>query len=305
MRIHRHNVVLALFVGLLAVVSVSLEEPGPIQREMRRLFPEFYLDRAERVVLEQGEARLTLERDSRGDWAIQELFGYPARSAYIDSLLVRAGSVQNHDLVSTRADQHREYGVSGEGVRVQVLDAQGAALADYLQGHALTGTPGSYVRLSDSDEVYRAVGLRSLQPDAATLLESNLLRIDPISVRRLTLALGDQPEKSFTRVEGSTDRWRGEGGATAESPRLELFLADLNRVFVDGVAAGEPLPEVESRPLLRVGLDLVDGGEIDLRLGGVQEDGRVLATRSDRPFTVQLDAGTRERLEELLGSLSR
>lgn len=305
MRVYRHNVLLALLVALLAVVSVSLEEPGPIQREMRRLFPDFYLDRAERLVLEQGEMQLTLERDSLGEWAIMDLFGYPARSAYIDSLLVRAGSIQNHDLVSTRADQHGEYGVSGEGVRVRVFDAQGAALADYLQGHALTGTSGSYVRLTDSDEVYRAVGLRSLSPDAATLIESNILRVDPITVRRLTLALGEEPEMTFERVAGSTDRWLVEGGATADSPRIELFLSDLNRIFVDGVAGGEPLPELDARPLLRVGLGLVDGSEIDLRLGGVQEDGRVLAARSDRPFTVRLDAGTRERLEELLQALTR
>lgn len=293
MRLYRRNLVLLGLVVALAAVDAALERPGPVEREVGRLFPDLYVDRAARLSLARGDERLDLARDADGRWTVEQLGGYPGFSDQIDLFLTRLSSVTNLDLLTDRPTAHAEYGVDDAGIAVRIEDERGAELAAFVQGLEVPREGASYLRLAAGAEVYRVLGLRALALDPLRQwVDPRLVDVEPILVRRLTLAgplVGDDAI-AFERVEGTTDAWTRVGRGRAPRDQVALALRDLKRVFLDAVEGADP--GGISDPRLIVELELRDGALRRLVFGAEDADGAVRVQRGGEPWLLRLSPAT-------------
>lgn len=304
MKLYRRNVILLGVVLLLAAVDVALERPGPVQREVGRLFPELLVDRAARLSLARGDERLDLVRDADGGWTVEQLGGYPGFSDQIDLFLTRLGSVTNLDLLTDLAAAHAEYGVDEAGLSVRVEDASGAPLAAFVQGLEVAREGASYLRLADGTEVYRVLGLRALSLDPLRQwVDPRLVGFEPILVKRLTISgpAAGENALTFTRVEGTTDAWTREGGGRAPKSQVPLVLQDLRRIFLDGVV-GEDAAGIAD-PRLVIELELRDASVRRLTFGAEDADGAVHVQRGGELWLLRLSPATWSAIQAMVRRL--
>jgi len=303
--IYRRNLLLAALVLALALVELLLDDSGPAPRAVGRLFPDLYADRAARIELARGDARLELARDAAGSgWSLPGSFGYPAFEPTVDNFLNGMTGLTTLDLLTDRPEAHREYGVGEEGLSVRVLDADGKPLAALVQGAPLARESGSYVRREGEDEVYRARSMRPLVLEASGWMDARLLSFaEPLvsSIRATGAALEAPLER--TRDE-RPDHWLRPDGSRALADAVRGALRDLaGRFFVDRVVAARAADLDFGEPRLVLELGLVDGGTLRLLVGrdaNAEEGGGVLIAREPGGFVLDLP---RASFEALLGVL--
>jgi len=285
-RISPLNWGLAALVVVLVAAEVGLERGEPAPREVGRLFPELFADRAARIELAGGGEPLEIVLEGQ-TWVLSGHHDFPARPEQVERLLRALTSLTTLDLLSEDAASHDEYGVGADARRVSIWDGSGELLAGLVQGADVPTGNASYVRRLGLDQVYRAPRLTAIPAEPKYWLDRAWLGFEPALVTsvRISGPLCDPPLE-FERREGTVDHWTRDGEQV--SPRVvKDFAQTMRSLFLDEVVAPRDTPEALGPLQLRVEVSLLDGRELSAYFGATV-DGGVLARRADDDWTVRL-----------------
>lgn len=168
------------------------------------------LNDATRIVMTKAERALTLERKGEG-WVVASKDGYPAQFEPIKQLLLVLAQTQ---LVEPKTANEAHFGrlgvddpPGGQGNRLEVSDASGAALATVVLGNT-AGPPGkeqseAFVRTGALDRAFlaRAAGQAALafDPDPMSFIERTLFQVDRPRVREVVIERPGEPPVRLAR----------------------------------------------------------------------------------------------------------
>ncbi len=279
MRLSRTNLFLLLGVLVLGGLDYLGSAPGGSQRVVERLFPTFFADQAQRVLLEGPEGSVELERGEKG-WVCTNRFGYPARADWTAHLMRAMASLTTLDLLSADPKRHGEYGLDDQAVRVRIWSDEEVPLVDLLQGRDAPGGRACYVRRFGEDEVYRAPNLTRISTNVVSWLDLYWLRFEPLLVKEIRIESADLSEaREFVREE-KRYVWRRGEQVVARSQVEELLKTAASLFLADVVAPPEDAEERLGEVALHLELTLLDDRVLVAEFGGPR-DGRVLARRRD------------------------
>ncbi|MGJ3233014.1 MAG: DUF4340 domain-containing protein [Oceanicaulis sp.] len=142
---------------------------------------------AARIEITTREEQFALEREGEG-WVMPSRGGYPVRAERIAELDAALASLSYERAMTRDPEKFPRLGLGapgegGDGVRVTVLDAGGAVLADLVVGAARDGG-GAYVRPAGAERAYAASGSAPELGDPGLWLGLEFWDIDPSAVAR-------------------------------------------------------------------------------------------------------------------------
>lgn len=305
MRLTRANVLLLVALAGLVAAEIGLQRSGPVEREIERLFPDLFRDRAARFLLEGAGVSVEGRRTTEGTWILPEHFDHPANEVSVDLLLTALTSLTTLDLLSEDPARHGSYRVGqGQALVVRVWDEQGELLAALVQGAEVDGA--TYVRRLAQDAVYRAPRLRTIRLDPRLWLETRWLAFEPATVTEVRLG-GTLLERRLVlqRDPTSVERWSVEGGADVRPQRVKDLLRVLQTLHLEGVVAPRMGEADFGEPQLELSLGFLDGATASGLFGATTPEGGVLACRDPQTFVVRFGRATWELLRGQLAELVR
>lgn len=302
MRLTRVNVVLLVLVVALGALDLVRSGGGAPPREVGRLFPDFFVDQAERMEVAGPDGEVQLRRSEEG-WACASRFDHPARADWTSQLTRALASLTTLDLLTEDPARHGDYGLDEGATRVRVWSESGELVVDLVQGD---DTPDSsracYVRRFGDDAVYRAPSLQRIPAEPSSWLDSLWLGFEPAVVKGVRVASPDLEEPLELTREERRYVWRA-GDRTVPKSKVDALLDAARGLFVSDAVAGAgdgaaALGEVALRLELVLLDDSVLVGEF-----GAPEDGVVRARRRDPDgWVVELPAqGVELLVERALG----
>ena len=301
MSLDRRNLVLGAVLALLAATHLLLAPGGTGRRAVSPLLPSFAAERAAWIRIERAGEALELVR--RGEvWRVDQRHGFPALLWVVDGLLGTLAGLSTADLVGAEGDSHALYGLDEGAVRVRVRDHAGADLADFYQGRPEGLASGSYVRLADADQVYRASSFPPLEVAPKAWVDTRLLDVDFAAVTSIRASLaGASEELALTRTEDGRWRRSPDGRMLRGADVDPLLIAGGNLYFAD-VRGVLPL-----EPETRIAFTAEDGVLVEILLGPELDAEFRAASRADwdPAWVVELPAASAERLERLVRDLTR
>ncbi len=244
---------------------------------------------AEAITIATKDSTYRIARTQRG-WALSDRGDYPVARERLAQFAEGLASLTYVRPMTRDPAKFDRLGLGdpakgGEGVLVQVQNAQGALLANLMLGI----TPaGIYMRQTDGAQTWALKGELPPLKDPAQWLELTPLTIDPARITRVAVQPAEGPAYVLVRVEGTSD-------FALEAPYdryLVLTPDGLNaagRAFAflkpNDVAAA---PAIASLPTARVAMRTADGLVID---GELHQQGArhwlKLVARGDTPGASQ------------------
>ena len=298
MKLTRVNVVLLVLVMALAALELARGRGGAPPREVGRLFPEFFVDQAERVEVVGPDGTLELRQGEAG-WVCASRFGHPARADWTGQLTRALASLTTLDLLSDDPGRHGDYGLDEGATRVRVWNESGELVVDLIQGD---DTPDAsracYVRRFGDDAVYRAPSLERIPAEPARWLDSMWLSFEPAVIKAVRVVSPDLEAPLELTREDKRYIW-SDGDRTVAKRKVDSLLDAARGLFVSDVVAGPAdgaleLGEVALRLELTRLNDVVLVGEFS-----EAQDGVVRARRRDPDgWVVELPAKSVELLVE-------
>ena len=148
------------------------------------------------VVTDAATATTLVRKDD--SWVSETFGGYPADKAIVRQFLYSVTKLQRLEPKTTNPKLFERLGLTppdaagSRAVRVQLLDGQGKALADYLQGDAPAGaerpTETRFYLLQDGEsQTWLAGGGQRADADPAAWIGKDLINIDQERVKELTV----------------------------------------------------------------------------------------------------------------------
>lgn len=160
MKYERQILVLSVAAAALAVSLVVGLLTTPAARSTRAdrsaALPTFLRERVNTIEMAGGETVLVRTGDGWGVGLSAEL-SVPARIERVDALLDALAGARVRRLVTTNRTRHAELGF-GTPLSVILRDSDGTLLLALETGDAVSGGPGLYARLDDSDRVVEIDG---------------------------------------------------------------------------------------------------------------------------------------------------
>ncbi len=252
--------VLTLLVGAgLAVSIMSTPHPatrggGPIAAfPLLAEAPE----EAAQILVTRPEGSYRLQRSAAaGLWLLPDKGGYPAESRKIAKLLnglagltlyeAKTAQPENLDLLDLAGPREGPH----QGPRIQVFDAAGQPLADAVIGKTREnlgqiGRDGLYLRYSDGDQAWLALGDLVVPQSALALLDQSLVSLPASVIARIEVTppdgsaplVAERPSRDTTafRLEPPPE------GAAAAGPALSAMAGALRTLVFDDVRPAEAL----------------------------------------------------------------
>jgi hypothetical protein len=182
-------------------VSLSQRDTKPAgDGEPKLLIQGLDLDQIGIVTLGTGKDQVTLERQGK-QFVVKEKESYPANTKQVNELLADCMNITTTDLYSSNPKNFEDLGVTETKARtiVRFAKADKQPITGVVIGNSRgEGGPGSYVRRTDSNDVYIATDVPYIQTGATSYLDQELLTLKNDTIASVTLK--DPNGKSFTLV---------------------------------------------------------------------------------------------------------
>ena len=202
--------------------------------------------------------------------------------------------------MASERSSHELFGLASGAAHLVVSDASGDTLIDLWSGRPKDEASGSYLRLADSEAVYRAASIPVLVADPVRWLDTHVAEIDPPTVRvdDVTFSEGD----ALRLVRGEDGRWTAAGGATPgrklTPPDLDPLLLVAGTLYLEDVLELSPAEAGLEPPVLELSFELAGGNRRRIALGGEVGPGRALSSPDWRePWVARIGAKTARTLE--------
>ena len=225
--------------------------------------------------------------EKRGEnWFSTDPDSFRIDKTLVGQLVGLASNLEVVDLVSTNPQKQIFFQVDTlTGTTLNLL-SQGKILASFVVGKMTTDYAHTYVRKTDSDEVWSAKGFisRIIQRRIDQWRDKSILELDPEKIQAIEFNKG----KGSFRLTKADTTWQ-----LSPSPYRESFDAKQDEVtdFVERIAtlrtdAFAALPDLEGvdfkKPVLTLKLTLDDGSEEILTIvQKSEEDKRYFLTKQD------------------------
>ena len=156
----------------------------------RNLIPDIDTDRVHDIEIEGWGQQTRLSR--QGDhFVVASRNNYPADAKAINDLVRACLKVRCDDQITDNPERYANLNVSwpsGRAHRVRYLDASGAVLVGLIVSDVITGkVQGNYVRLADSDTVYRTDNNIDISSDPLDYLDKRLLPVEIPDIARIEI----------------------------------------------------------------------------------------------------------------------
>lgn len=195
--------VAAVFAGGAAIYVNTAKETAPVDRMAGELVFANLAPRAASIAsvrIERDGAAFSLTRE--GDtWIMPDRDGYPVEPDQARRFLLELGALRVLESRTANPALHAELDLDGaakdqKATRVQLLDAQGTAIADLLVGRARFGRQGTagdgtFVRRTGENQVFLARGRFAPERDAAKWLDRRVANVERERVARIELVAID------------------------------------------------------------------------------------------------------------------
>lgn len=248
----RRTVLFCLAAAALAAAAVVIDPGGrtpDILSDQGELFyPEFTDPQAPKSieVIDYNEETATATplkveyRDNK--WVLPSHRDYPADAQ--DRLASTAAALielKKDIVVTENAEDHAEYGVIdpfdeaatslvGRGKRVTLRDGEGEVLADFVIGKEVPDKPGfRYMRVPGQRRVYAVETTADVSARFQDWIETDLLKIDPSSLRRIAVnnysideRLGRIEQGDKLTLTKSGEEWKVGGSTPKEEAITKL-----------------------------------------------------------------------------------
>ncbi|HZL98631.1 MAG TPA: DUF4340 domain-containing protein, partial [Planctomycetota bacterium] len=253
------NGLLAL-VGLTVVVGLAAwglrERSRPSAAELpERFVPELSERLNELTALTvQGQSGSFTIRRAGETWGLDEKDGHPVRFDKLKTLLVGLSELRPLERKTASPALHAKLGLQVPGpeaasVRLTVLGADGAPVADLIAGNPGPAPRTRYVRRSDEDQSWLVQG--DLNPDDSLNLwvDTEVMRLDPNTVSKVTVTHPDGEVLVVDKQAKDDPVWTVQGVPEGFEPKsagvTSRLTAALQWLDFDDVAAAsrQPLPE--------------------------------------------------------------
>jgi hypothetical protein len=212
-------------------------------------------DAVAKIVLSSPAGTITLVRETGDRWAALEHYGYPVDRKRVRDLVVALSDMR---LIERKTAQPEHYdrleveaidaeNAQSELVRLEAAD--GTILAEAIIGkqrYRLTGTEpsGTYLRRPDEAQSWLASGGIQIDREVARWLDSEVVDLDPETIRRIEIQRAGEPSYAAVR-ESPGDELRLAGLAGDEKLKED---ADLSRLA--GALSSVRLEDVKPRDQL-------------------------------------------------------
>lgn len=302
----------ALLVVTLVLALLNLVGRGTEATESLPSLPAVTPDQVTRLEISSPIEKLTLERVStqKGTadferWRIVTPLAFPADAAQIRSLLRNFGPGVP---MEARIDEgnHEDYGLDNEnGLVVELFTGDAVPALSVVVGKPAAG-PTTFVRLPESDTVYRAdVGGRArFERPAADWRDKVALDVDRALVDTLVVERGAETLRFARGPSVAADKdgkplpgpWTMRDAPFAvDDDTVEAIVHTLARI-----RAGEiHNPDYEAgfdAPAARATLGMKDGTTHTVVMGGRREEGAAFVRVDDRPEVFRTNAGVARQL---------
>jgi len=236
-------------------------------------------DRIARIDIQGPEGHVEMKKE--GDRWLLMPWAYPVDGNTVDRLLEGIGGLKMIALVAESKSYQRYDLGEKRRITVQARSADGKLLRRFDVGKVAPSYSHTFVKISGDERVFHAPGnLRDVfGRKPADFRDKTVLSFDRRTIREIRIVKAEQ-EAVFRRRPGSGETksadaadggqaaqegtWQVEGQGVPDGPRIERFLATLDKLKCDGYLKGRKKSEF-SRPLFEVRLK-DDKGEYRLAL---------------------------------------
>lgn len=298
MRVSDRNLCLGIVLVALVVFDFVLRDPSSGFRESEPVLTDFDSESATSIRIEHGETTLDLTL-AGGRWVVAQCQDFPAYPARIDDLLQRLERLRTSAIVSSEDGSSQLFGFD-DPTRVVVRDAALKVTAELELGSPSDDASGAYVRVAGASDIYRAVGLDSIDTRPMLWVDAHVLdlEIPAVKIVRAELAGGEW----FELIKTDSGRWAAVG-ASRDLPaaRVDPLLLVADTLYFEEVSDATPEEVGLTAPSVRLRFTLLDGRVMRLDLGGMIGATRA-ATRPDwsSPWVVRIPASSAARLEAVV-----
>lgn len=192
---------LAVAVIALAIAARSADPNrviGPVVSDLRERIGE-----ASRITVTSRDAVYRIQRTERG-WAMTDRGDFPVRAQRLAQLTEGLASLQRVRRMTDDPDRHERLGVSdpsegGNGILVQIENAQGALIVNLILGVERTGT---YAREPGENQVWAVTGDLPPLREPAAWLDLQPLDLPPARIQRAEIVPAQGPPYTLERQGG-------------------------------------------------------------------------------------------------------
>jgi hypothetical protein len=244
-------------------------------------------DKTEEIVFSQGSRELILRRES-GQWKVGLASAplYAADAQLVKPLISSLKDLQVEEEITDRADRAADYDVTAEtGIRVRLLDARKANLAEGIFGKQAPDMAHLYFRYADKPNVYLARGL--IRGDLGRIevnywRSRQLIDIPETKIQHIVVE-GKGFRTELVRV--STDAWTLNGKPVDPAP-VNTLVGTLSHLRADDFVdpAADPKLSYDGLTYARLNVKGADASA-ELRIGAQD------AKTKRYPVSIGQDAG--------------
>jgi len=165
---------------------------------------------------------------SAGSWKLVEPLQYPANDQVVTASLRVLEALELADVISTNPANQGKYQVDSTGTRV-IVKAGDEVLLSAIVGTNSPDFSHTYVRRTDGQQVYRAVGVLgyNFNKRVNDWRDKTILHLDQQSISRIVLEY--PKEKSSVALSRADSLWTVQAGGDAAQTADSLSVANLLR----------------------------------------------------------------------------
>lgn len=206
-------------VSLAAAVTVSMQREETAAKHEAAIFFPGLADRvssATKLVYTtglglRGTEDITIERGEDNVWRLVEREGYPAKADRVRKTILGLTELEAMEPRTANTDWHGKLGLTapedlGTGVRIRLLDAEGAELVSLIAGNVIENSTDAqgrgllYVRRDGDDQTWLARGNISLDKSVPNWLDDRLVDVPMDRIMRVTLWEGAETPLILSRL---------------------------------------------------------------------------------------------------------
>lgn len=157
------------------------------------------------ITIGSGEDQITLERQGK-QFVIKDKDSYPASTKQVNDLLNKCLEIKIQDLYSSNAKNHEDLGVTLEKARTVVRFAKtgGDPITGVVVGESRSeGGSGSFVRRTDSNDVYVTPSSPYIRSDVTGYMDQELFTLEKENIA--TVKVTDPNKLTYTLVSDVND----------------------------------------------------------------------------------------------------
>ncbi|MHC5062814.1 MAG: DUF4340 domain-containing protein [Planctomycetota bacterium] len=202
--------ILAIVAAILSVYSFMVAGDQPVAnfefKAGRKLIPSIDTDRLTSIEVEGWGMRTVLTKQGN-NYVVSNRNNYPASVQAYSELVRSVLKASCDEEITEDSSKHDDLWVnwpSGRNHRVRFLDADGNELIGLIVGNTIDEKlQGHYVRLTNSNTVYRSDNTLTISSDPLNYLDKRLLTCEISDISRVELSDGQTPFAIVQLPDGS------------------------------------------------------------------------------------------------------